>query len=542
MTDVLAPELSKPGTSGAGTFPTLRRGLLTLLASVLGLWAIPYLARPFGLDHGQFGWAGDVIVGGGISYRDAWDVKGPVVHVAFAILRGLFGHQTWVARAVDILIMATGAWLLGRAARSWVSAPGAWAVALVFLAWYLGLDYENSAQPDGWAGIILIGVVVSLCRHRSPSALRSAVSGALIGVCFLVKPTYALCGIMALTPSLVARDRSLEERVRAAGWTVTGAALLVATAVGWLAWRGALTSYVDIMQYAAVVYSRNAPLSDHVVRFGAELIGSPSLGAAFVLAVFGLISLFRSKPEVGWLMSTWLASTAAVLILGGWFYPYHWLPVYPVLSVLAVVGVEFLSGALGHRLRRFGRALTFGAPAVASVILAAPSLARAGGEAVDWWRSRRSAPAREDFERRYFGEDGRHPASLLAVADFLRRHTDPGEPVGYFGTKAGIYYFADRPAVTRFGQTQPLLGGADNPFRRRYRAEFLAAFDRRPPRYLVARQKGPCVEAGARPPFDCLDRFPEFAAVVKSRYVVDTLIGKFVVHRLATPGSGRTNP
>ena len=49
-------------------------GLLAALAAVVSLW------WPYGWDQGAMAWVGDTIVDGGMPYRDAWDVKGPLTY------------------------------------------------------------------------------------------------------------------------------------------------------------------------------------------------------------------------------------------------------------------------------------------------------------------------------------------------------------------------------------------------------------------------------------------------------------------------------
>jgi hypothetical protein len=53
------------------------------LAGIVALgvaWAVASLTWPFGMDQGVLAWVGDVVVRGGMPYRDAFDVKGPFPH------------------------------------------------------------------------------------------------------------------------------------------------------------------------------------------------------------------------------------------------------------------------------------------------------------------------------------------------------------------------------------------------------------------------------------------------------------------------------
>jgi len=60
----------------------LVRGSLLVLMG----WSITSLSWPLGGDIGTYAWVGDIILSGGAPYKDAWDVKGPLVYYFYALI------------------------------------------------------------------------------------------------------------------------------------------------------------------------------------------------------------------------------------------------------------------------------------------------------------------------------------------------------------------------------------------------------------------------------------------------------------------------
>src|SRR5688572_27605967 len=81
---------------------------LGVLIVLLGL-AIPFSNVPLNRDQGVYATCADMLLRGGVPYRDCWDTKGPALHVTYAVARVLFGHFTggaYVLNAIAVVITA----------------------------------------------------------------------------------------------------------------------------------------------------------------------------------------------------------------------------------------------------------------------------------------------------------------------------------------------------------------------------------------------------------------------------------------------------
>ena len=61
-----------------------QKPILYALLALAIVWAFASLSFPFGWDQGIFAWVGSTIVDGGLPYRDAWDIKGPLTYYVYA--------------------------------------------------------------------------------------------------------------------------------------------------------------------------------------------------------------------------------------------------------------------------------------------------------------------------------------------------------------------------------------------------------------------------------------------------------------------------
>ena len=114
---------------------------------------------------------GDAIVRGGMPYRDAWDIKGPLAYYGFALAQFLFGRHMWSIRILDLGLLFVGmAALTAMVARFTLPRRGYWA-ASVFALWIGSLTWFYTVQPDTWAAVLIILAAWPLrCPGVRPSA------------------------------------------------------------------------------------------------------------------------------------------------------------------------------------------------------------------------------------------------------------------------------------------------------------------------------------------------------------------------------------
>lgn len=76
----------------------MERWVLGATVALVLAWAFASLTWPFGWDQGIFAWVGETITRGGMPYRDAWDIKGPLPYYTYALAHWLFERNLWGIR------------------------------------------------------------------------------------------------------------------------------------------------------------------------------------------------------------------------------------------------------------------------------------------------------------------------------------------------------------------------------------------------------------------------------------------------------------
>ena len=458
---------------------TTSRWLWIALAAAAG-WALCVAAGtllwPFGRDQGIFAWAGDVIVRGGLPYRDAWEVKGPATHYAYALAQLVFGRTPLAARALDLALLAGGGWALvallrTHAAAHWTRAAAA--LVLCFLHWRLGL--WNSAQPDPWAASLTTAALAVLASGVGVG--RGAAAGGLIALAALLKPPFALLGAVPLCYAALAAPPP--ERLRVLASLAAGAAAVAVVALAGFAAGGALPALIDVQLgfNGSVHQGQHArSLGEHGLALLAW-IAHPRVALLVVLAAYGAATLQARSAPLAAALALWLALGVALVALQDKHYLYHYALLYPPLVVAAAFGLESAARTLQERSQ-------WAPPALLALVLA---LHAPGAN----WNGLRAVFSGPEAWARYEARAAENPrggysfANTRAAAERLRAITDRDETLFFWGFDPALYFLADRAGASRFGFAYPMIVSEGTPYQERYRDELLANLAAAPPAVFV---------------------------------------------------------
>jgi hypothetical protein len=511
---------AKPGWQATRATRRWVPAIAAILAIPALLGAVAHFWWPLRQDHGVFLWVGETIRSGGLPYRDAWDVKGPVAYLPFAAL-GYLPAFAAKLRLLDFVLVGFGIMAVGRLAKR---LNGSFAIAGGLLGlWLFDLNFGNSAQPDAWFAFLVAWAVLGVIGATPGHRRDLVVLGAAVAAAVLFKPTYLVLGAVLLV--VLAYSRALGRSPAAAlALVASGAVVVGALVLGWLACHDGLQTAIDVqLGYTTGVYAGQATMGNRVQWMLAHLVREPHLSASLGLSALALLWLWRTDQRSAFLMAAWLGGGLVAFLVQGKFFPYHHGALYPSIAVLCSVGVS-------HAVRPGrSRAGALVSTALLLVITAGPfyRLTRQGILAATAWFHGQPVPG--TASDRSFGKYGRWSGSLVDIAELIRVGSDSGETLQVWGQNAGLYVLSGRRAPTRFGTSQPLVSGSASDYRRIYREEFLRVITSEPPRYVVARSPEGC---RTRPDdLWCLSSFPEFERLVALEYLQQSVVEDFAVYR-----------
>jgi hypothetical protein len=245
-----------------------------------------------------------------------------------------------------------------------------------------------------------------------------------------------------------------------------------------------------------------------------------------LFAPFGIRQMvrdgYRSESIV---VGAWLALTLALVLIQGRFWVYHWLPAVIALSVGSGLAIGAILRRLGPLHNRGGWRLAIGVVAMAALLL--PSAGRAVYRSYEWPIYVAGRETRQLYlEHVSMLAHGWNSSTFLAIADYIRGHSQPEDRVLCWGIDPVINFYAGRLAPSRFGYSYPIaVPGA---MREGYRKIFLNEITDTPPRYIVidARQSWELID---EPGLVLLQAFPQFAAFIRDGYVQETMFGDYQV-------------
>lgn len=504
--------------------PWVSRVLLLGLAGLALLYAATSLAWPIGWDQGIMAWVGSVVESGGLPFQDAWDPKGPASYLPFATASAVGGQLPVSYRVVELMLLLGGALATGAVVRRLGLRKGAVFASFALALTQPSLGFQNTLQPDQWAGWLLVAVVaITLGNWRAPGL--GILAGGLVGLATLIKPQYVLLLLIPLGIAWTGEERLKWKRL----WLVLGgAAVPVLACLVWFGSHGGLDALLD--GYILANLEARLDAGGQILPFEKSLpmaaTAMPYLLPLALSAAIGLVACWKQNPRTALLLLTWLVLTLAGLALQARWFPYVWTPVIPPLVVLGITGLADLVGP-GHAVPAISRRVRLvlaGGLGLSAAVLASLPLARESRAVAS------SALGRIDrmqYLTRYReGGPNFSAAEVTRAAEYLARVTAPNDCVLVW-PEPGVNVLANRRTPARFATVAALTRYERSERRQRYQEEFLFTLTRNPPRLILIDS----MATTNRPAYvgDLVNRFPEFLRLVHERYDLAGTVGKYSV-------------
>ena len=491
--------------------------LFALAVAGTACWAVASIAYPMGYDQGMMASVGDVVVRGGMPYRDGFDLKGPITFYLFAAVQLLFGRVMWGIRLLDLALLISASACFHSILKRITDSPviSRWlALGLVFA--FASRSWFHVSQPDGWAAHLVV-IALFLSFRPSPSKLHWLGSGCLIGLSALIKPFYIL---FIPVPVVLGASGALAAAIIPGLLVLCGTALPLLVTVAWFGWNHALGDLVAVQfEFNLNAYSGAGSLGlggivENVAMYfwngGSRTPAGPFV-VLLVPIVAGIFFAWRERRTIGLGLLLWLATALACVVLQRKFYVYQWLITFAPLLAVAGLALARIS------IHAAARALA----TVAVGLFLAGVIIRPAWDAVCFARYVTGMDSRKTYMARFTRFDFRALAATDA-ASYIKDHTRPDERVVVFGVDSVVQFLSERASSTRFVYGYP-LGVPNKAYRDRYRAEYIAALRRTPPRYIVL---------GSSQDEEKTEGFPELAALLAENYQADQTFGRLELYRL----------
>ena len=494
----------------------------------LGAWSLLSLTWPLSGDAGVFAWMGDTVYRGGSPYRDAWDTKGPAAWLPSLLMQVMTGRNTWAIRVFDI-VMVVAALVAMRRIAQLIGQPSSGRIAIALYAlWYAGLDFWNSAQPDGWVASWLI---IACACALTGGPVGALCAGALVGLATLVKPFYLGYAVVMWGIVVSMRNHSVPKRAGNSLMVCVGIGGAITALLLFVRQHGGLDAFFEGQRWNSEVYAGLAdPWLTRIPMMVNQMLLMP-WGIVGPIALFGAIRPTQAHRRTIAALTIGLVGAVAGVVLQAKWWQYHWLPMLPFLAVLADIGFDSLraetAGAIAGRFRRLALVLALSVAAIAPL-----------QQIYRWSRSRGSAESVAIYERREFRVYGRYPGSLDSLVDSVTHGmTDPPAML-VWGMHLAPQYLRGMRVPSRFAVIRPLFDGAGSEFRKRYRLAFEKELTTAPPQWWVLPTPALLAVDEELRSRD-IESYPEAAAILHERYRQVGQTAEWLIYERIAPPAAR---
>jgi hypothetical protein len=516
---------------------------LLVVIVIVGV-AAPFWNVPLSRDQGVYATCADVLLSGGVPYRDCWDTKGPMLHYTYALAKLIFGVNSSGPYILNALAIAATALILAALAYRWIGRLRlAYAVGLLYGLLAIIVRFDMNAQPESFANFFtmlgLLGITIGTQKGRR---WLFPASGVVLALAVLYK--YALLlpfGVAALAlvfgVPLSAPQKPLRKRLENFGLTLAGSLGVVLIFGLYLLLVGALDDALLHVRFILFYFPRaqlnpdeyairSLPLQQTLLYFG-------RLPVVFGLAFVGCAAAVWRRRWYGLPLILYVLAGVAVVWGQQRFTPYHWTASLPALS-LAI-------GALAYEILNFPPLSAPAQNAILGVMAAGLAVNVGTFFYVDQWLILGDyLTGREDAET-FFETQG--VWDQMVAADYIRERTDPDDPIWVWGHHTAIYYLAQRHSPTRFIYNEPLLmhirGG--HPWKEAWRAEALEDIYRDPPVYILLTTFDRTF-FDFQNPNDSWRDIPEYSGFTARYYLKEYEFGRFQYYRLKPYWSRQNDP
>ena len=433
---------------------SVRWEYIAIFLLIVLIAGIRFRLRDFPLerDEGEYAYAGQLILEGIPPYQLAYNMKLPGTYAAYAAIMAVFGQTTAGIHFGVILVNSASIFLIFLITKRLFDSTAAVVAGATFGLFtirpiLLGL----AGHATHFVTLAALGAIYLLLKASGSDRLWLFFgSGICAGLALLMKQPGVFFGIFAglyLCGSEWAKSEQWRPFARKLLCYSAGAILPYALTCVILLRAGVLQKFWFWTVSYARAYGSELTASQGLHQFANRMeLQKEHVGAIWFLIVFGMTGfLWNRKIRQHALFVVGLLACSFLAISVGFYYRGHYfIMAYPVLAMLAGVGVSSLVALLARL--RWGFAAA-----------AAPALIFLLAMANSFYAERQAYFFDSPLEAcRYVYGSNPFPESL-GVGNYIREHTEPNTRVAVLGSEPEIYFYAHRLSATGYIYTYPLV-------------------------------------------------------------------------------------
>ncbi|MBC5800181.1 MAG: hypothetical protein GIX03_01170 [Candidatus Eremiobacteraeota bacterium] len=334
----------------------MRRGSAwtVIVFGVVAVTGLIDLPQPLEGDQSLFLVGAKEMAHGAVLYRDFWDLKQPGIFDFYYVAGVVGGFTSLSVHVLELVYLLAFAAVLWYALSRWTTLRAAAPVAPLFAValYYVVSSSAEQVQVEALAGFPIFLATWLACEGtRRSGASRYATfaaAGVAAGCAMLLKfvfaPLLIAIFLTAIASPVLTYRRKLGDALLASVVSALGAGIPVGLTLAGLARGGALESALDTWFVVPPRIIATLPVQQISVLIESLSWFARTYGMAIVLAMAGIVSLFRSRADaLSRCLFVWLiGGLATILAQRTSWWQYQWLLESVPLGIFAAAGLVAL--------------------------------------------------------------------------------------------------------------------------------------------------------------------------------------------------------
>lgn len=450
--------------------------ILTGICSLPVLLYIPFLLEPFMRDEGFYASVAQMVLDGGVPYRDAFDNKPPLIFGWFSLSFLLFGETVWAPRLVAALCLSATTGLVYVQGRMAFSHTGGLIAALAFAVSIGIADYQTNANTEYFLVLPMVAALVTfMIGRRTGRWYWFVASGIMSGLAIMTKQVaafnfLALLAVPAIDLIRTGGWRAALSRayLRETGPMIAGCVISLAMVMAPFVAAGALGDFIDAVFVYAVGYSGGSttPGERLYALTLAPVYIMATAGPWVLLTGIGLAHVLKKQTSAEQrTLVIWLVACVLGLGATGRFYDHYFVQALPAMALLIPAGVFFLRDRWSNRWIRVMAMWLLPLSAALPLLLSLSIYLQPTPE--------------ERHDVKFSPNEGKIENQSRELAEYVASLTSEDDYIYNIGFQSELYFYADRSSPTRYLFDDPF--GVD----RKYEEEALSDLRETPPLVII---------------------------------------------------------
>lgn len=452
---------------------------LALIMVFAGLVRYRLLSVPLERDEGEYAYLGQLMLQGVPPYQEAYSMKFPGIHAAYAVMMAVFGQTREGIHTGLLIINEITIVLVFLLARRLFHVPAAAVSAAVFALLSLGLQVCGVfANAEHFVILFVVAGLLLMLRALAADSLCGLfIAGILLGIGFTMKQhgfVFGVCAVLYIALESSGRKTNAWRNLifKAASLTAGVAGVIIALCLIMI-WTGVFKEFLFWTVNYTMTYTSQVSLQQgRDLLTGAFRIITTASPLLWVAIAVGFVCLWSKKLFSG-LQRKFLFLYVVFSILsvcpGLYFRLHYFVLVLPCAALLAAAAIYALSKWLSRT------AIPY--PWFIGLVLAAICL----GNAI--YRQRIFLFQMTPIEVCHAAYGINPFPESLPIASFIRKHTTPDDCIAVVGSEPQIFFYAQRRSASGHIYMYPLM--EEHPFALQMQNDFIRQTEAGKPKYLV---------------------------------------------------------